>query len=292
MSYKIITDSFFEIFSKINYLLLTEMNIKNNNFLEKLNEDKKNKIVNITNDFIKIIKKFKSNNMLLQGLIDKNYTDLNKLKYILLGLKTSNARSCVDILFKNILHFHSNMPLGITITFENFVKGITYFNDEKENKNQIPIYHRAASCGNKRKNFRDLISQIHIFEEDKKKYIFKCYLERLIYDNMYKHLTLHFPKNSNTQELTQNKGHLHQLNERAQNYYNHFLGEDIKIELLYDNLFPSVLNVFYFTNNQLQRTDRFLKSTYIDDYGNTQYSSNVYCTKIENNNEIHYVQSF
>jgi hypothetical protein len=42
--------------------------------------------------------------MLLQGLIDKNYTDLNKLKYILLGLKTSNARNCVDILFKNILH--------------------------------------------------------------------------------------------------------------------------------------------------------------------------------------------
>ena len=43
MSYKIITDSFFETFSKINYLLLTEKNIKNNNFLEKLNEDKKNK---------------------------------------------------------------------------------------------------------------------------------------------------------------------------------------------------------------------------------------------------------
>lgn len=292
MSYKIITDSFFETFSKINYLLLTEMNIKNNNFLEKLNEDKKKQIVNITNEFIKIIKNLKPNNILLQGLIDKNYTDLNKLKYILLGLKTSSARSCVDILFKNILHFDSNMPLGITITFENFIKGITYFSDEKENKNQIPIYHRAASCGNKRKNFRDLISQINISEEEKKKHIFKCYLERLIYDDMYKHLTLHFPKNKNTQELTQNKGHLHQLNNRAQNYYNHFLGEDIKIELLYDNLFPSALNVFYLKNNQLQRTERFLKSTFIDDYGNTQYSNNVYCTRIENNNEIHTVQSF
>ena len=59
------------------------------------------------------------------------------------------------------------MPLGITITFENYIKGITYFSDEKENKNQIPIYHRAASCGNKRKNFRDLISQINISEEEK-----------------------------------------------------------------------------------------------------------------------------
>jgi len=41
MSYKIITDSFFEIFSKINYLLLTEINIKNNNFLERLTAEKK-----------------------------------------------------------------------------------------------------------------------------------------------------------------------------------------------------------------------------------------------------------
>ena len=160
MSYKIITDSFFETFSKINYLLLTEINIKDNNFLEKLNEEKK-------------------------------------------------------------------------------------------------------------------------------KHILKCYLERLIYDDMYKHLTLHFPKNMNTQELTQNIGHL-----LKQNYYNHFLGEDIKIELFYDNLFPSMLNVYYFKNNVLQRTERFLKSTYIDDYGNTQYSNNVYCTKIEDDNEVHFVQSF
>lgn len=282
MSYKIITDSFFETFS-----IMTEINIKDNNFLEKLNEEKKKQIVKKTNEFIKIIKKLQPNNMLLQGLIDKNYTDLNKLRYILLGLKTSNARSCVDILFKNILHFDSNMPLGITITFENFVKGITYFSDEKENKNQIPIYHRAASCGNKRKNFRDLISQNYISEEEKKKHILKCYLERLIYDDMYKHLTLHFAKNMNTQELIQNIGHL--LN---QNYYNHFLGEDIKIELLYDNLFPSILNVYYLKNNVLQRTERFLKSTYIDDYDNTQYSNNVYCTKIEGGNETHFVQSF
>ena len=94
MSYKIITDSFFEIFS-----IMTEINIKDNNFLEKLNEEKKKQIVKITNEFIKIIKKIQPNDMLLQGLIDKNYTDLNKLKNILLGLNTSNSRSSIDILF-------------------------------------------------------------------------------------------------------------------------------------------------------------------------------------------------
>lgn len=289
MTYKIITDSFFETLSKINYLLLTEVDIKNNNYLEKLTEEKKNKIVNIVNDFIK---KIKINDMLLQGFIDRNYMDLNKIKSILVGLKTSNARSCVDILFKNILHFNSHMPLGITITFENFVKGITYFSDEKENKNQIPIYHRAASCGNKKKNFRDMISKKNMLEEEKKKHIFKCYLERLIYDDMYRHLILHFPKNMDTQQLTQNRGHLHQLNHRAKNYYNHYLGEDIKIEILYDNLFPSMLIIYYTKNNETQKVERYLKTTYIDDYGNTQYSENVYITKIEGENESYSMQHF
>lgn len=211
---------------------------------------------------------------------------------ILIGLKTSNGRSCADILFKNILHFDSHMLLGITITFENFVKGITYFSDEKENKNQIPIYHRASSCGNKRKNFRDMILNNDIPEEEKKKHIFKCYLEKLIYDNMYRHLILHFPKNMNTQELTQNKGHLHQLNNRAQNYYNYYLGKNIKIEILYDNLFPSMLIIYYTKNSKLLRIKRYLKTTYIDDYGNTQYSKNIYYTKIEGDNEIHNIQHF
>ena len=292
MNYQIITDSFFQTFSKINFLLLNEKNIKNNDFLEKIDDGKKNQIINITKEFIKILKNINPNHILLQGFIDKNYTELIKLKHILTKLKTSNSRSCIDILFKNILHFHSNMPLGITITFEHFVKGITYFSNEKENKSQIPIYHRAASCGNKRKNFRDLISQNHISDEAKKIHIHKCYLERLIYDDMYKHLTFHFPKNKNTQELAQNKGHLHQLHSRAQNYFNHFLGEDIKIQLFYDNLFPSMLNVFYYRDNILLRTERFIKTTYIDDYGNTQYSDNVICSKIENNNETYFSQSF
>jgi hypothetical protein len=61
------------------------------------------------------------------------------------------------------------------------------------------------------------------------------------------------------------------------------------INLIY-NIF--LLYKIYNKNNHLQHTDRFLKSTYIDDYGNTQYSNNVFCTKIENNNEIHLVQSF
>jgi len=45
------------------------------------------------------------------------------------------------------------MTLGITQIFENFIKGITYFSDNIENK-KILIYHRAASCGNSSDDFQ------------------------------------------------------------------------------------------------------------------------------------------
>lgn len=225
-------------------------------------------------------------------MIDRNYTDLKKLREILLGIKTNEGRSISDKIFTKILKFESHMPLGITIVFENFIKEITYFSNEKENKDKILIYHRASSCGNKKKNFRDLLKNNLINEEIKKNHIKKCYLERLIYDDMYREMTFHLPSELNNQELKQNKGHEYQLTERAKNYYNYYLEEDIKIEIFYENHFPILLIINYIKRNKIIKTERYLKTTYIDDYGNTQYSQNVYYTIIEDGQEINIIQQF
>jgi hypothetical protein len=211
MEYKRLTDVFFEKYSKVNYILLSERIIK----LEEISSIGKDKIIKETKELLKELEKVHTEKILLQGLIDRNYNDLKKLREILLGIKTNEGRSISDKIFIKILKFESHMPLGITILFENYIKGITYFSNEKENKNQIPIYHRASSCGNKKKNFRDLLKNNLINEEIKKSHIKKCYLERLIYDDMYREMSFHFPLELKNQELKQNKGHEYQLTERA-----------------------------------------------------------------------------
>jgi hypothetical protein len=288
MEYKRLTNIFFETYSQVNYILLLEGIIK----LEDVSIIGKDKIIEETKKLLKELEKVEKEKILLQGLIDRNYTDLKKLKEILLGIKTNEGRSISDKIFTKILKFESHMPLGITIVFENYIKGITYFSYEKENKDKIPIYHRASSCGNKKKNFRDLLKNDLINEEMKKSHIKKCYLERLIYDDMYREMSFHFPSELKNQELKQNKGHEYQLTERAKNYYHYYLEEEIRIEILYDNHFPILLTINYIKDGTVVKMERYLKTTYIDDYGNTQYSQNVYYTIIEDGKEKNIIQQF
>ena len=64
------------------------------------------------------------------------------------------------------------------------------------------------------------------------------------------------------------------------------------IEILYDNYFPILLTVNYIKARTVVKTERYLKTTYIDDYGNTQYSENVYYTIIEDGKETNIIQQF
>jgi len=229
---------------------------------------------------------------MIQGFIDKNYPELIKIRDILIGInsKKNECRSLINIIFKNILGFDKHIPLGITIIFENFIKGITYFKDEIEKT--LPIYHRASSCGNKKQNFRKLYLENNGTEEYKKNHIYKCYLERLIYDDMYRNLTLFFPKGTNENEHKQNEGHKYQLNERAKNFYNYFTGTKIDITIMYEGKFPTYLIIHYIKNNEIIKREEYIKITYIDDYGNTQYSDTVYKTTIENGNKNMITQEF
>jgi hypothetical protein len=59
-----------------------------------------------------------------------------------------------------------------------------------ENIKKIPIYHRSASCGNSSEDFQKKYFQCYNENEPneikiKQEHIFKCYLERLIYNDMF-----------------------------------------------------------------------------------------------------------
>ncbi len=284
MDYDYLSNTFCKIYSSINSIV----RIYYYKQLENIDTHEKNKIIEQGKIFLKVLDKIKDQHILLQGFIDKNYTELVKLNKIFLDIKMNEGISLSDKIFKSILKFNKNMPLGITITFEEFIKGISYFSNETEK--QIPIYHRASSCGNKRKNFREIIKNNN--DEEKRNKIYKCYLERLIYDHMYNHLLLKFPTKLKNQNSQQNNGHLYQLTERSKNYYNHFLGKDIKIEIFYEYDFPVFLTVYFMNGDKVEKIEKFMKTTFIDDYGNTQYSENVYVTTIQDGIETFNVQQF
>ena len=268
--------TFFIIYSDI------KLNILKHNVNEDINENVLSDLYNKLNIFYEKLNKIKNNNILLQGFIDNNYGEIKEVKLFLINRKTDKARSLHDEIFIKILKCNSYISLGITHVFEDYIKGITYFSDELENKKKIPIYHRAASCGNSSEDFQKKYLQCYNTDipeeiEKKKEHIFKCYLERLIYDDMFKNLT--------EQELKQNKGHIFQLSERAKNFNKCFNNIELNIDIKYKNNFPIILDINYLKNNFLFKKEMFMKTTYIDDYGNTRYYEDVFHKIIEDGQE-------
>lgn len=289
-----LTNIFFDIYSNIKLIRLKH---KPNIEIKNIKKNQFDDIYVKLNVFYNKLNKIKKNYILLQGFIDHNYNKIKEIKYFLLEIKTNKSRSFHDKIFTNILGLDKHIPLGITYVFEDFIKGITFFSNEEENTKKIPIYHRSASCGNSSEDFKKKYFECYNTNtpnniELKKKHIFKCYLERLIYDNMYKNLMFHFPTTLNNQELQQNKGHIFQLDERAKNFNKCFLGINIEIEIYYENNFPIFLFINYIKDDMIIKKERYMKTTFIDDYGNTRYEDDVYCVREENNIKNNFIQKF
>lgn len=304
-NFKKITEDLYNIKSEI--IKITLLNVNNN--LEKIDEKNFENLYEILKNFEKNLKKIEKNRILLNGFIDRHYNIIREIKNFLINIKKEKARSYHDKIITNILKMNKYIPLGITFVFEEFIKGITYFSNEMENKKKIPIYHRSASCGNSNEEFKK--KYLECYNQDlpedielKKKHISKCYLERLIYDNMYKNLTLHYMTNLLNQNHHQDNGHKYQLTERGKKFNSCFVGIDLKIEILYDNQFPYNLVIYYikkgkmnnlteeFKKEDIIKIESFMKITYIDDYGNTRYEDDVLYKCEENNTKYSKIQEF
>jgi len=267
-------DEIFEILSAIKYILLREnisIEVKN------ISENKLDDFYTHLNVLQKNLQKIKNNDILIHGFIDKYNNELRQIKNFLFNRKNTRSRSIHDKIFTRILKLDKYISLGITKVFEEFIKGITYFSDELENKKRIPIYHRAASCGNSSENFKKRYLQCYkdnseIVLETKRKHISKCYLERLIYDNIYKNSILHFPAGLNNVELEQNEGHIFQLKEREKNFNECFLGLKIEIQIFYEIQLPSYLMIKYIRDGNIEKIEEYFKMVFIDEFGIKQYA--------------------
>lgn len=185
---------------------------------------------------------------------DRRYSNLLEIKYFLLKQKTPQARSIHDKIFKRHLNFEKAPPLQITKYFDEFVKGITYF--AAEQAKEIPVYHRLTLCGpgtdSFRKTYHQCTSTMKKTHRSKvKRQIQTCYIERLIYDDLYKKQTLFFPKTGDTSP-SQDEGHVHWLEQTKTDYLTCFPNDDIKviIEEFYNNTaIPLVVRI---TKNNIE----------------------------------------
>ena len=103
---------------------------------------------------------------------------------------------------------------------------------------------------------------------------------------MFKELTMHFPTKLNNMEHKQDVGHIYQLDERAKNFNECFLGVNINIKIYYENNFPIILFIEYLKDNKIIKKERYIKVAYIDDYMNTRYTDNILLQTEDENNEI------
>lgn len=194
-------------------------------------------------------------------------------------------------------------PLGVTRIFGKFIKGITYFSDEVEHNQKIPIYHRAASCGSSSNDFKK--KYLRCYGENapesielKKKHIYKCYLERLIFDDMFIHSHMGLPSGNGVLTTTstiteQNEGHKYQLSERAHNFNSCFLGVKMSINLVYEDNFPTILTVFFKDNNgELIKKEIFERILCFDVYRNGCYTKSVLYTREDNNGIYEEIRRF
>jgi len=121
-----------------------------------------------------------------------NVSELTKLKWDLeYLLKEPNIRSNNGVLIGFRDRMYKRLFEGIDIinerkvvtnTFNEFIKGITYFAPVIANSEE-PVYHRDGSCPPR--DMPNLTCESDTLSPSIKKRVYTCYIERLIYDELW-----------------------------------------------------------------------------------------------------------
>lgn len=173
-------------------------------------------------------------------------------------------RSFYDRIIKGLLGMTRDKDDSISISavFKEFIKGITYFSDQYGN--EIPIYHRLYSCGSSDDDayYKEWHKCTNTMDDTRRteveQRITTCYIERLIYDNMFVHLHNFFPSLP-AAENKQNSGHLHRLELTRQDYKTCFPAIEIQIDMEYMQEYPYILKITKLVNGIPRFTEIYKK---------------------------------
>ena len=225
--------------------------------------------------------------IVLEEFRDTYHSEIARVKYTLKAFRDPQTTSLHDKIFTNRLAIPKAVPLGITRLFEEFIKGISYFKHERLPE-AMPVYHRLFSCGPGDTAFRStfLVCDQTLSKSEKKVRqgrIRKCYLERLIYDSMYRHETPN----------AQDSQHLFRLDLTKTDFQSCFQGRDMRIDIQWDSGMPTVLTVEHVgRDGNVDYTERFVKTFTFMQHGNKVLDPSVDCTKTTSTKKYFKIQTF
>lgn len=232
----------------------------------------------------------KTDPILMTQFKNKYYDSLKTMYETLNAIKDTKITSLFNKIFTHRLAFSKHMPSNVSNIFGAFIKGITFFSNELPIGS--PAYHRLVSCGLGRDAYHrefmkckaDMIQTERKATEQR---IHTCYIERLIYDRLYRDLTLHFPL-SGDEVLTQDKRHLDFLEDTKRDFQSCFPNTDYTVSIEYENNKPYMLTI-----QKLYQDKEVVLETYLKEFDNSalgglQYGPIVFCTK--KTKDKHYVR--
>jgi hypothetical protein len=240
----------------------------------------------------------------LEKIKYRNEMELGYLKLKLLDIPDAQFRSCHDKIFKNILKYNIGKK-RVTHIFEQFIRGITLFeNETKSHDPKYIAYHRERSCGSykmPRVDYKNTRSCAIINDKEtlkaNRQLIYRCYLERIVYDALYKQYTLFFPQEWD-QESYQDEGHRRMLDDVKKDFESCYPNTNLRVEVSYnDDNIPYMLQVTKETIRfkQDHEHETYIKmvndSRSIYKYDDT-FLSNVYCEKQIGDSKLYKIQSY
>jgi hypothetical protein len=223
----------------------------------------------------------------IPSFLDTYYAEITKISFALrspLLAKDSQIISCNDRIFRNKLGIGRRVPKPVTRIFEQFIKGITYFQHHVLSDSYTVIYHRLEACGTGDDAFRRLYQQCtddmpSQRRSDVRKKIETCYIERLIYDRIYKEVALH-STNIGTEDHEQDQAHRERLNIVKSDFKTCFWNLDIDVDVKFDMHIPYEVTITRKLHDQVVSSETYTKTISFDPiFGGKILSDNVVAVK-------------
>jgi hypothetical protein len=225
---------------------------------------------------------------------DRYTNEMNRVAFSLQSIKVPEVTGFYDRIFRKMFRIGKRVPTHISRRFEEFVKGITYL--KFQTTIEVPVYHRLQSCGPGddafRKEFEQCTPDMQRMNRDEiKRRIETCYVERLIYDELYKYYTLHFPQ-SGTEQLNQDEGHVHRLELTKKDFRSCFPNIDMKVDIEYDMDWPVSLRIVKLLHGDIVSVEVYIKYIVLDETHGKFYGDVVDGHRITKQNRYVRTQSF
>jgi hypothetical protein len=229
--------------------------------------------------------------LLKTAFLNLHSTELNRIAFTLKSIKNNSLLPLAQQ-FYNELQIGAHIPTGVTLIFNEFIKGITFFEDEQSA--DTPIYHRLVSCGPGDDSFRNAYLQCNssmspVEVQKVSNRINTCYIERLIYDVLWKDQSLYFPTSVTDSGNKQNKGHLDRIEVTHNDYKTCFPDTHIEAHIIYMHMWPSELTLVKKVRDTIVSVVTYTKTVAFSITG-AKYYENIVESHMTDSNDMKYLK--